>query len=62
MVGKHKRHAEVPSEVSCVLFQFYFEDQTRRRRANEADSANSTARSGRGSQRSFTDEMGLELH
>jgi hypothetical protein len=41
-------------------FQFHFEGQTRRRRANDEDSASSTAKSERGSQRSFTDEMELE--
>ncbi len=41
-------------------FQFHFEGETRRRRASDEDSALSTARSERGSQRSVTDEMGLE--
>jgi sugar (pentulose or hexulose) kinase len=42
-------------------FQFYFEGQTRRQRANDAGSASSTTRSKRESQHSFTDEIGLEL-
>src|SRR4030067_3469411 len=40
--------------------QSQFEGETRRRRTNDADSAFSTARSERGSQHSFTDEMWLE--
>ncbi len=43
------------------LFQFHFEGETRRRRASDEDSALSTARSERGSQRSVTDERELEL-
>ncbi len=43
------------------LFQFHFEGETRRRRASDEDSAFGTARSERGSQRSVTDEMELEL-
>ena len=39
--------------------QFHFEGQARRRRANDADSAISTARSDGGSQHSFTDKMEL---
>lgn len=46
---------------SRFSFQFYFEGQTRRQRANDADSAICTARSSGGRQRSFTDEMGLKL-
>ncbi len=46
---------------SRQLFQFHFEGETRRRRASDEDSAFSTARSERGSQRSVTDEMELEL-
>ncbi len=45
---------------SSGAFQFHFEGETRRRRASDEDSALSTARSARGSQRSVTDEMGLE--
>jgi len=44
------------------LFQSKFEGETRRRRANDEDSASSTARSERGSQHSVTDEVELELH
>ncbi len=40
--------------------QFHFEGETRRRRASDEDSAHARARSERGSQRSVTDEMGLE--
>ncbi len=44
-----------------ALFQFHFESETRRRQASDEDSTFRTARSERGSQRSVTDEMELEL-
>ena len=40
---------------------FQFEGETRRRRANDEDSASSTASSEQGSQRNVTDEVELEL-
>lgn len=46
----------------AALFQFQFEGDTRRRRASDEDSAFITARSERGSQRSSTDKVKLELH
>ena len=42
-------------------FQLQIEGETRRQRANDMDSANSTAMSKRGSQRSITDELEMEL-
>lgn len=42
-------------------FQFQVEGETRRQRANDMDSANSTAMSEQGSQRSIADELELEL-
>jgi leucyl/phenylalanyl-tRNA--protein transferase len=42
-------------------FQLQIEGETRRRRANDMDSAMSTAMSERGSQRSIADELELEL-
>ncbi len=56
---QEQRALTVVQEPLC-LFQFYFEGETRRRRANDEDSTFSTARSERGSQRSVTDEMELE--
>ncbi len=45
-----------------ALFQFQFESATRRRQASDEDSTSSTARSERGSQRSSTEKMELELN
>ncbi len=49
-----------PPALQPALFQFHFEGETRRRRADDEDSTFSTARSERGSQRRVTDEMELE--
>ncbi len=52
----------VPEDFAAAkLFQFQFEGDTKRRRASDEDSTFSTARSERGSQRSSTEKVELEL-
>ncbi len=48
------------TSAHLIAFQFHFEGETRRRRANDEDSTLSTARSKRGSQRRVTDKVELE--
>jgi DNA mismatch repair protein MutS len=48
-------------ELLATSLQFQVEGETRRQRANDDDSTNSTARSERGSQHSIADELGLLL-
>jgi DNA mismatch repair protein MutS len=49
------------AELLATSRQFQVEGETRRQRANDDDSANSTARNERGSQHSIADELGLLL-
>jgi DNA mismatch repair protein MutS len=52
---------DLANSLSANPQQFQVEGETRRLRANDEDSANSTARSERGSQHSIADELGLLL-
>jgi len=50
-----------PPALQPALFQFHFEGETRRRRADDEDSTFGTARNEGGSQHRVTDKMELEL-